>query len=122
MNLRQIANSRIQGINPDINITILPSAGSVIGSGRRQIPSYDSGIELKGQLQAADEGFLKQDSGLNLEDVYRNLYITGQLFGVVKLRSKGGDLVIIDGETWLIVKVLERWPDWCKVLICLQSQ
>jgi len=122
MNLRTIANSKIQGINKDLNIFLKISDGYTQGNGARQIPLYLPDVEIKGQLQAADEEFLKQQDGLNLESVYRNLYISGNLDGVVRSRIKGGDLVIISNEEWLIVKVLEHWSDWVKVLICLQSQ
>jgi hypothetical protein len=34
--------------------------------------------------------------------------------------QKGGDLFIIDGQTWLVIEPLELWPDWCRLLVCLQ--
>jgi hypothetical protein len=122
MNLRAIANAKIQVINSDLNIIIRLSDGYTLGQGARQIPEYLPDFTAKGQLQAADEEFLKQQDGLNLQSVYRNLYITGNLDGVVRSRLKGGDLIFIENEEWIVVKVIEHWKNWVKVLICLQSQ
>ena len=34
---------------------------------------------------------------------------------------KGGELVECNSQSWLVVKVLETWPDWCKVAIVYQG-
>jgi len=121
MNLRAIANQCSSVINPNIAITIRVSDGYTIGAGRKQEPSYLPDAEGYGQLQALDGDDLKQMEGLNIQGVVKALYITGTLAGVIRPDSKGGDLVIIDGQTWLVAKVLEGWSNWTKAAIWLQE-
>jgi len=42
--------------------------------------------------------------------------------GVVTPKAKGGDLVKIGNDTWLVVKVLEIFPNYTKAVICLQGE
>ena len=62
--------------------------------------------------------------GLNIQGTIRAIYLHGTLAGVVRPNQTGGDLVKRknDSETWLVVKVLESWPDWTKAAIVLQGQ
>ena len=121
MNLRAIANQCSSVINPNIAITIRVSDGYTIGAGRKQEPSYLPDVEGYGQLQALDGDDLKQLEGLNIQGVVKALYITGQLAAVIRPDSKGGDIVMIDGKTWLVAKVLEGWANWTKAAIWLQE-
>ena len=121
INLRQIANNATSTINPNTVVTIRQSDGYTIGAGRKQIPVYLPDETGPAQIQAATNEMLRHIEGLNLQATYKHLYFNPQLFAAVNLTQKGGDLIIIDGETWLTVQVLERWSNWCKVLICLQS-
>lgn len=122
MKLRQIANNLSRQVNPNTVVTIRASTGYTIGEGAYQIPTYAESVEGVAQLQSIAGGDLEKSENINLQEIYKVLYISGQLYGKVRLDDKGGDLVIINEETWLTVKVLERWPDWCKVLLCLQLQ
>lgn len=122
MDIRNIANTLSSFVNPNTEVTIRASNGYTVGTGAKQIPQYLPDVLGTAQLQAADEEFLKKESGLNLEAVYKFLYISGQIYGAVRLNDKGGDLVIINAEIWLTVKIIERWPLWCKILLCLQYQ
>lgn len=121
MNLRALANASTVTINPNIPITIRRSNGYTIGAGRKQIPSYAADVTGYGQLQALDGDDLKQLEGLNIQGVVKALYITGQLSAVIRPESVGGDLILIDGKQWLVVKVIEGWADWVKVAIWLQE-
>lgn len=121
MNLRAIANAATQTINPNTSVTVKISNGyTKAQSGGRQIPQY---ITETGQanIQALDGKDLKQLDGLNIQGTIRAAYLYGNLAGVVRPDSKGGDLVEFSGQSWLVVKVLETWPDWCKVAIVYQG-
>jgi hypothetical protein len=50
--------------------------------------------------------------------------LRGTLAGVVRPNQTGGDIVKRKNEmeSWLVVKVLESWPDWTKAAIVLQGQ
>lgn len=127
MDLRGIANQVSVIVNPNITVSLQTSAGSIIGAGGRQVPQYNPAIFGPAQVQALDGSDLKQLEGLNIQGVIKALYMYGNLAGVVRPDSKGGDLITISAParlylrgTWLIVKVLEGWDDWTKVCIVKQ--
>ena len=121
MNLRAIANAATQSINPNTSVTVKVSSGYTIDPAtRRQGPAYT--IETgQANIQALDGKDLKQLDGLNIQGTIRAAYLYGNLAGVVRPDSKGGDLVEFNSQSWLVVKVLETWPDWCKVAIVYQG-
>jgi hypothetical protein len=122
MELRQYVNNTTSYVNENTLITIRQSTGFTVGLGQKQIPTYAPDATGYAQIQAADSDELEHIEGMNLQGTFRNLYISSQLYAVVQPLQKGGDLILIGGTTWLVVKVIEdRWPTWCKVLICLQS-
>lgn len=121
MNLRAIANAHTQKVNPNINVTVRQSTGYTIDPAtRKQVPSYTDATG-QGNLQALDGMDIKQMDGLNIQGTLRSLYLYGNVAGVIRPDQKGGDVILIDGKQWLVVKVLETWPDWCKVCINYQG-
>lgn len=120
MDLRGIANGVTSTVNPNQTVTVLRSTGYTIGAGRRQVPGYAAPITGPGQIQALDANDIKQLDGLNIQGTIRAIYLRGALAGVVRPDGTGGDLVQIDGQNWLVVKVLEGWPTWTKAAIVLQ--
>lgn len=121
MDLRSIANSVSSQVNPNIIVTVLRSTGSTIGRGGKQAPTYAEGVTGPAQLQALDGSTLRQMDGLNIQGVLRAIYLRGNLAAVVRPDSKGGDIVMIAGQTWLIVKVLETWPLFTKAVVQYQN-
>lgn len=121
MNLRGIANRSIQSINPNIAIEFYRSTGYTIGAGRKQIPSYATPVSGYGNLQALDGVDLKQLEGMNIQGKIKAIFIYGEAAGSVRPDNTGGDLIKIDGRTWLVVKILEGWETWCKAAIVLQD-
>lgn len=74
-----------------------------------------------GQVQPLTFKDLTQLSSLNIQGAQRAIYINGQLNGLVRETSKGGDLIQLpDGTWWLVNHVLEQWPDWVKVAVTQQ--
>lgn len=123
MDLRGIANGVTTTVNPNETVTVLRSTGFTTGAGAKQVPSYAAPVSGPGQIQALDADDIKQLDGLNIQGTIRAIYLRGTLAGVVRPNQTGGDLVKRknDCETWLVVKVLESWPDWTKAAICLQG-
>lgn len=121
MDVRSLANSVTSKVNQNVPVSILLSTGYTIGDGRKQTPTYADPITGFAQKQALDGKDLKQLEGLNLQGTIQAMYFRGALSGVVRPDSKGGDIVLINGRTWLIVKVLESWSDYTKVAIVLQA-
>lgn len=123
MDLRGIANSVSSCVNPNEIVTVERSTGYTIGDGRRQVPTYAAPVTGPAQIQALDGDDLKQIEGLNVQGVMRAIYLRGSLAGVVRPDQKGGDIIKrkAGSETWLVVKVLESWPNWTKAVIVLQG-
>lgn len=124
MDLRGIANGVTTTVNPNETVTVLRSTGFTTGAGAKQVPSYAAPVTGPGQIQALDADDIKQLDGLNIQGTIRAIYLRGTLAGVVRPNQTGGDIVKRknDSETWLVVKVLESWPDWTKAAIVLQGQ
>lgn len=123
MDLRGIANSVSNSVNPNEIVTVERSTGYTIGVGRRQVPTYAAPVSGPAQVQALDGDDLKQIEGLNVQGVIRAIYLRGTLAGVIRPDQTGGDIVKrkAGAETWLVVKVLESWPNWTKAVIVLQG-
>jgi hypothetical protein len=122
MDLRGLANGVSSTVNPNQTVRVSRSTGYTIGAGRKQVPSYAAPVEGPGQVQALDGKDLQQLDGLNIQGTIRAIYLRGALAGVIRPDGTGGDLVeTADGQTWLVVKVLESWPTWTKAAIVLQG-
>jgi hypothetical protein len=122
MDLRGIANGVITTVNPNETVTVLRSTGYTIGAGAKQVPAYAAPVIGPGQVQALDADDIKQLDGLNIQGVIRAIYLRGTLAGVIRPDGTGGDVVKRGNETWLVVRVLESWPDWTKAAIVRQGQ
>ena len=120
MDLRGLANGVTATVNPNKTVTVRRSTGYTIGAGRKQVPGYADPVTGPAQIQALDANDIKQLDGLNIQGTVRAIYLRGVLAGVVRPDGTGGDLVEVDGQTWLVVKVLEGWPTWTKAAIVLQ--
>jgi hypothetical protein len=80
---------------------------------------------LIGQVQPISTRDLAQLEGINLGGVRWKVYLSGEVDAIVRPERKGGDLIqIATGRhqgTWLVVAVLEQWPDWCVAAIVQQN-
>jgi len=123
MDLRGIANSISSVVNPNETVSVLRSTGFTVGAGGKQVPTYAAAVSGPAQVQALDGVELRQMDSLNIQGVLRAIYLRGALAGVVRPAGTGGDIVKRKAgtEVWLVVKVLETWPDWTKAVICLQG-
>ena len=120
MDLRGIANTVTDTVNPNISVTVKASTGYTIGSGLKQVPSYAAPVTGFAQVQALTAADLRHLDGLNIQDATQSIILRGALNGVVRAHSKGGDLVTIGSDTWLTVAILEQWPLWTRAAITLQ--
>jgi hypothetical protein len=121
MDLRSIANRVSSTVNPNIPATVTRSVGYTMGAGMKQIPTYAAPVSCTVQMQALDGKDLAQVDGLNIQGEIKSVFIRGLLSGVNQPNVTGGDMIQINGEKWLVVKVLEGWPTWTKAAIVLQD-
>jgi hypothetical protein len=121
IDVRGMANMVSSTVNDNKTVQVFVSTGYTTGAGQRQVPSYADPVTGYAQIQALDSIDLKHIDGLNLQGTIKTIFMYGALAGVVQPQNKGGDLVKFDGNTWLIVKVVEAWPTWTRAVIQYQG-
>jgi len=126
MNLHGIASGAISSVNPMIDATLQKSVGYTEEEDGSQTPVYTS-ASGKVQVQALSGKDLAQVNNLNIQGVLRTVYAYGNMAGLVRAESRGGDIFQFPEysggpvRNWLVVMVKESWPDWCSVVVCLQG-
>lgn len=122
MDLLAITSGAIGAINPYTAMTIRVSTGNTIAPDGMQQPTYDTLTGISGQVQPLTGKDLRQLEALNIQGSLRAIYLEGHYDAIVRVSQKGGDLVTdADGTVWLVTQVLERWPEWCRVAVTLQT-
>lgn len=119
MNLRGIANSITQAINPNTEGVFRINTGFTTLPGGKKVPSY-SEVDVTVQMQELSTTDLRQIDAINIQGILKTAYLNGNFNGVNRPEQKGGDILVVNGQQWLVVKVPELWPDWCRVIVNLQ--
>jgi hypothetical protein len=125
MNLHGIVRGAINSVNPDIPATLLRNEGyNTDDTGKRTPVRTETAGTI--QVQPLSTGDINHTNNLNIQGVLRAVYLHGHWFGVMRSGQTGGDMLrfkdqgsAID-QNWLVVNVMEAWPDWTKVIVCLQ--
>ncbi len=122
MDIRGCANAMSDSVNPNMPVTIQASTGYTTGgTGMRQIPSYAAPVSGFAQVQALSSEDLRHLDGLNVQGATYSILLRGPLNTALRPNSQGGDLVTVNGQTFLTVAVLEQWPLWTRAAIRLQD-
>ena len=128
LDLRSIANGAIQGVNPDLSITIKqPSGYTVDPDTLVQVPNWVEQSAL-GNVQSMSSDDLTQVQALNIEGTMRAVYLRGNYNGIFRpgqqpntvLRFTTNESGTVATRDWNVFKVLEVWSTWCKVAVVLQ--
>ncbi len=119
MNLRGIANRATRAINPNVPGVFQVSTGYATAPSGKKVPSYSS-VDVEVQFQELSSTDLRQIDSVNMQGILKSAYLNGNFNGVNRPEQKGGDILVVDGQKWLVVKVPELWPDWCRVIVNLQ--
>lgn len=129
MNLSAMANAAIQGVSPNIPMTVrMPSGYTVDPATLRQVPAFTD-IPVAGQVQALDGDDLRQINGMNIQGAIRAVYLFAGVAGVIRpdglpsavLRFSSNEGGVVQDRDWGVFKVLESWPTWCKVAVVYQE-
>lgn len=120
MNLRNLANAATRRVNPNIPATVRRYIGEVMGPGRKPAPQYAPDEPITIQFQPLTKGDLQHVDGLNIQGLFKSIHVNGSFYSVNREMQKGADMFIVDGKTWLVIEPLELWPDWSRLLVCLQ--
>lgn len=128
MNMHGIVASMIGAVNPLVVGSLLESNGYTTDAAFKQVPAYKTPVDVKLQIQALAWKEIQQLDALNVQGERRAVYIYGSQWNAIsRVDQRGGDLLIfpeVPGgtpRTWLVVLVLEKWPDWVKVAVTLQD-
>lgn len=120
MNLHRIVKPAINRVNPFIPAIVRRYSDEVMGPGRKLVPQYAPDEQITIQFQPLTRGDLQHVDGLNIQGLFKSIHVNGSFYSVNRTMDKGGDLFIVDGKTWLVIEPLELWPDWSRLLVCLQ--
>lgn len=122
MNLHNIVSRNISAVNPFITCTIARSIGSTTLADGTRVPTYDTPESVSCQIQSLQYNDIAQIDGLNIQGIKSKIYINGHWNGLVRAAGKGGDVITLpNGDVWLVVIVLETWPEWCCVGAVMQD-
>jgi hypothetical protein len=122
MNLNAIVSGAVGAVNPRVPLSLQTSTGSTIGADFKPVPTYAPAVTVMGQVQPMAWRDIQMTDGLNLTGTRRVIYLDGNFDGIVRVSTKGGDLISTpSGEVYLVAMVLETWPDFCKVVATLQD-
>ena len=121
MNLRKIANRVTSGVNPNVTAQIYKSTGYSTNDDGSQSPSYADAVTMKVQKQAISQSDLQHIDNINLQGQFVSIYTNGNWCGLNRKANEGGDIFVIGDDKWLVVSVPEIWPDWTRVIACLQT-
>ena len=127
INVKALANGAIQSVNENIVGQWLQSTGryTTDAAGHR-VPEVQA-VDWPMQIQPMSSGDIQFTDGLNIQGVMRSVYMLGNVQGVVRADSKGGDLLMFpqspgrDPQPWRVIQVTESWPSWSKVIAVLQA-
>lgn len=120
MNLHSLVAGAIAAINPPVVATWRKSNGYTKNAEYQQVPAYIDTTGVQVQMQALSGKETERLNGLNIQGVLRSVHVNGQVAAVSRTLQEGGDVFVVGSQTWLVVQVLESWPDWSRVAVCLQ--
>jgi hypothetical protein len=125
MDLHGIVSPVIASVNPMTSAELHKSNGSITSPSGKPEPSYAPPVIGEVQVQALSGQQLQHVNSMGISGILRKVYLYGDWESVVRRDLTGGDLFVFDsgrvvGGTWLVVTVLEIWPDWCCVAVQLQ--
>ena len=125
MDLHSIVSGAVGAVNPFVPAVLKISNGYTIADDGKQIPDYLADATISAQVQPLTWTDLQQLDGLNIQGNRVAIYCSGDIDGLVRSRNKGGDLIVIAtgvyAGVWLVVQVLEQWPNWTKCACTLQD-
>lgn len=126
INMHAAVRGQIPAINPDITATFQASTGNTVSPAGKQTPTYAAPVPVVIQSQPLKYSDLQHINNMNLTGVFRSIHMYGNTQGVVRPTQQGGDLLTFkqapgsNPQVWKVVQVMETWPQWCRVLACLQ--
>lgn len=131
MNLSKIANRVTRRINPNLSATLYKSQGYKVNDDRDKVPAYSDPIPLQVNKQDISQMDLQHLDNLNIQGRFASFFTDYRLQGVDRSTGRGGDVLKVGNEFWLIVST-RGWGDdgtnqdsspetWTRAIGCLQK-
>lgn len=127
INLRAMANSVTSAINPNIPAVLKRSTGYTTDDAGVRVNTFtEQNIVIQSQSMTSKE--LQLVESLGLQGYTRAVHLNGNIEGLRRHVEQGADILTFkqhdDAEAmdWLVVQVMESWPNWCRVLLCRQAK
>jgi len=131
MNLHGVVRGAINTVNPDRFALFFASQGAASNADFSQTPSYAPPARVQVQVQPLGRDELKHVERLNLQGVFRTVFLYGNPQGIIRVNSQGGDLLKFSSfqgqptQTWKVVYVEGPWDvndgGWTKLIVVLQT-
>lgn len=132
MNLHSLVRGPINSVNPDKTALLLKSIGATVNADFSQTPGYAPGVAVRIQIQPLGKEELRHIEKLNLQGVFRTIYMYGNTQGIVRVLAQGGDLLQFAPfqgqavQNWKVVGPVDGPWDvdsggWTKFIVCLQT-
>lgn len=125
INLRGIANGIINAINPDTPAILKVNEGYDTSASGTQIPKFvEQPIMI--QLQSIETAALEHLNLVSQQGQFSYAYADGRISALRRSLGKGNEQLVFtpygedEAVTWKVIKVIESYPSWVKVLICRQ--
>lgn len=132
MKLRGIANRLTSRVNPNLAVTLKRSTGYTTGASGKRAPTYADLGTIMVQVQTLTQSEIEHLDKLNISNGQASVFADTMLSSVDRPSQSGGDIIEfgtdaatpaeLQGQTWLVVALLEGWPGsgWCKAAITSQ--
>jgi len=128
MHLRRFVRGAINAVNKDVQIGWLASTGSVNNPTTGDVtPLYAALQKPWAQIQPVPTDQLAHMENLNIQGVLRSVRLKNAVASAVREDGTGGDILQFPElptsaiRSWLVMAVVEQWPDWCHVIVKLQN-
>lgn len=121
MKLNEYVCGAIGLINPNITGSLYRSKGYIQNDISRE-PAYEDPVPIILQVQSIADNELRQYDNINQQGEKKIVYASDQLYGIDRVRERGGDILEFYGRRWKVLQRLEGWEEtgWCKVLVVAQ--
>lgn len=121
MSLHDLAANVIGSVNPMMTCQWKKCTGLSTAAGGKQVPSYATVTSIIAQVQQLTIAEQKHLNDMNVAGVSRKIWCDARLTGIDRASGLGGDIVTLpDGTIWLVIQVMESWPDWSSALLLKQ--
>ena len=118
MSLHDLVANIVSSVNPMMLCQWYQNTGVVVAADGTTAPSYAAPTTVSCQVQQLSSADRKNLNDMAVSGITRKVWCDVILTGIDREAGLGGDrLYLPDGTIWLVVQVVETWPDWCSALI-----